>query len=128
MHNVYAIALYLGLLKLDRLVDDISQDMPLFRQDDPHSYRGCPSPTFHALQRVEGGGGSACTPVSLKCLLLLKMQYRLSEDFFNLPLTAINSLLIQLRCTTMRIFQCIWLSANPLMSAANDCVWFVLLL
>jgi fucose 4-O-acetylase-like acetyltransferase len=30
-----------------------------------------------------------------KCLLLLKMQYTLSEDFFfNLPLTTINSLTI----------------------------------
>jgi hypothetical protein len=36
MHNVYAIALYLALLKLDRLVDDISEGMPLFRQDVLH--------------------------------------------------------------------------------------------
>lgn len=37
MHHVYAIALYLALLKLDRLVDGIPQVMPLFRQEDPHS-------------------------------------------------------------------------------------------
>ena len=65
MYHVYAIALYLDLLKLDRLVDGIPQVMPLFRQEDPHSDIGVAFHRSFTLCRGYRGGGFACTPVSL---------------------------------------------------------------
>jgi len=131
MHHLYATALYLALLKLDRLVDDNSQVMPLFRQDDPHPNNG--GALHRSFTFFRGWGwGEVCMHACLsKCLLLWKTQCTLSEDFFlqicHLPQLT-HSLLTQILCTTMRIFQCIWLSANPLMTVANDWVWFVPLL
>jgi len=54
MHHVYAIALCLALLKLDRLVDGIPQVMPLFRQEDPHLDVGL---SFTEVSRFAGGRG-----------------------------------------------------------------------
>jgi hypothetical protein len=129
MHHVFAIAFFLALLQLDRLVDDIPQDMPLFRQNTRTGTSGLP---FTQVSRFgRSGGWVVCMHACLsKCFLLWKMQYTLAEDFFlqicHLPQFT-HSLLIHVRCTIMRTFQCIWFSANSLMSAANDWIWFVLL-
>jgi len=92
MHHVHAIALYLALFKLDRLVDSIPQDMPLYRQEDPHSDIGIA--LYQSFTLCRGWGVCMHTCLS-KCFLLWKMQYTLSEDFFfNFPLNAINSLTV----------------------------------
>jgi hypothetical protein len=99
--------------------------MPIFRQNNRTRISGL---LFTEVSRFGGVGGLHARLSN--CFLLWKMQYTPAEDFFlqicHLPQFT-NSLLIQVRCTIMGIFQCIWLSANPLISVTNDWVWFVLL-
>lgn len=65
MHHTYAIAMYLAVLKLDRLADDVSQGMPLFRQDHPHSDIGVALHRNFTLCRWWGGGGGLHSRPSL---------------------------------------------------------------
>jgi hypothetical protein len=72
MHPVYAIALYLALLKLDRLVDDSSKVCHFFVKRTRTLISGLP---FTEVSRFAGGGGICMHACLSKCLLLWKMQY-----------------------------------------------------